>query len=266
MGKKNKIVVFSWIAFFSIVVLVWSGCMLWGYYSDYRKEKTLEDEFSQMREDAKQEVVSAEAGATVGGAEPSEDLKKERTQEGMLAFYQKMKEQNTDYVCWLTLKGSEIDYPVMQRDNSFYLNHDYKAEKNRHGSIFMDENCDPDGPVVLIHGHHMKDGTMFGGLKQYKDEEWRRTHREVVLELSDGQRKYRIFAAALVDLTVEDSFAFEKIPDTQEQRNTYIEGLLDVCFWMDDDVNTEEASVLVLSTCEYGSDDERLLVAAVRTE
>ena len=265
MGKKNKIVVFSWIAFFSILVLIWSGCMLWGYYSDYRREKTLENELSQMRADAKQEAVTAEAGVTAAGTEAAQDLKKERTQEEILAFFQKMKEQNADYVCWLTLKGSEIDYPVMQRDNSFYLNHDYKGEKNRHGSIFMDENCEPDGAVVLIHGHHMKDGTMFGGLKQYKDEEWRRTHRELVLEFADGQRKYRVFAAALVDLAEEGSFAFEKIPDTEEQKNIYIEELEDASFWFDD-AATEEESVLVLSTCEYGSEDQRLLVAAVRAE
>ena len=99
----------------------------------------------------------------------------------------------------------------------------------------------------------------------YKDEEWRRTHRELVLEFADGQRKYRVFAAALVDLTEEGSFAFEKIPDTEEQKNIYIEELEDASFWFDD-AATEEESVLVLSTCEYGSDDQRLLVAAVRAE
>nr|MBQ8252178.1 class B sortase [Lachnospiraceae bacterium] len=262
MGKKNKIVVFSWIAFFSVIALILSGCMLWGYYSDYRAEKALEKEFSQMRSNA----VTVEAGAAVEGTGASKDLKEERTAEEMRSFYNKMKEQNEDYVCWLTVKDTGIDYPVLQRDNSFYLNHNFKMEESRHGSVFADENCNADGQILLLHGHHMKDGTMFGGLKQYKDKDWRKTHREIVLEFADGQREYRIFAAALVDLTEEGSFAFEDIPETEEAMGLYMEGLEDAAFWFDEDAVSEEAAVLVLSTCEYGSADQRLLVAAVRRE
>ncbi len=267
MGKHNKRTMFAWIAVVSALLLIYSGYHLLDYYMDYRNEVALKKELVNLRSDESGTSAtenSAEGGDGAQGL--AQKPKQERTTQQMAAFYDVMKAGNEDYVCWITLPETEIDYPVLQRDNSFYLNHDYKGEKNRHGSIFIDEKCDQNGPVVLVHGHHMKDGTMFGGLKQYKDEEWRQMHREVVLEFADGQRKYRVFAAALVDLTQEGSLAFEKIPETEEAKALYIEGLQDASFWLDDDVETEGASVLVLSTCEYGTDDQRLLVAAVRTE
>lgn len=85
-------------------------------------------------------------------------------------------EKNEDYVAYLYIPDTEIEYPVVQRNNSYYLNHNFYGEKNAHGTIFLDENCSTEDPVLLLHGHHMKDGTMFGSLKQYRDKEIGRAH------------------------------------------------------------------------------------------
>lgn len=245
----------------SLAAVIYAAVHLLGYYADYRSEKTLEKELLQLRESA--EPVATQAGATPDGS--GED----RAAEQLRSFYNRMKQKNEDYVCWITLEGAGIDYPVVKRDNAFYLNHDFEGEQNRHGSVFVDENCDAGDDVLLLHGHHMKDGTMFGGLKKFKDSEFCETNREIVLEFAEERIYYRVFAVAQIDLLTEGSFAFEVLPETPEEKAIYIEGLDRASFWFDEaevSGGVENSSFVILSTCDYGTDEQRLLVAAKKIE
>ena len=259
---------FGMLAAVSLAAVLYSGAQLLGYYKDYQREMALEEELLQMRKDAEGPAVTAKADAD---AEETgfENTPVEKTTEQLRSFYHMMKEKNEDYVCWITLEGAGVDYPVVKRDNSFYLSHDFAGEPNRHGAVFLDQNCQADSDVLLLHAHHMKDGTMFGGLKKFKDREFCEENREIVLEFEEKYERYRVFAAAQVDLTAEGSFAFEMIPETAEEKTLYIEGLNRTSFWYDESVigkNAENACIVILSTCDYGTDDERLLVAAKKIE
>jgi len=250
------------VALLSCGAVLYSGFCLMDYYMDYRSEKALEKELVQLHgsSDLQESEKNGDESPDVGGKTTAERLR---------VFYQTMKQKNEDYVCWIMVPGTEINYPVMKRDNSFYLNHDIEGKKNRHGSIFMDENCDAAGDVLLLHGHHMKDGTMFGSLKKYKDKKFCEENREVVLEFEEEYARYQIFAIAQVDLLSEGSFRFEVLPQTTEEKVLYIEGLDKASFWFDEDVladGVENSSFVVLSTCDYGTDEERLLVAAKKIE
>ena len=78
--------------------------------------------------------------------------------------------KNSDYACWIYIPGTMVNYPVVWRkdDNSFYLNHGFNGEKARCGSLFADGCYAPfSEKVTVIHGHNMRDGSMFGSLKQY---------------------------------------------------------------------------------------------------
>lgn len=256
------------IAALSLGAVLYSGFHLLAYYADYRAEKALEKELVQLRNEAESQdsKASSEEAAKEPGANKTVE---KRTKEQLRFFYNKMKEKNGDYVCWITVQGAGINYPVVKRDNSFYLNHDFEGEKNRHGSIFMDENCEPQGEVLLLHGHHMKDGTMFGGLKKYKENAFCEEHREIVLEFEEECARYQVFAVAQVDLLAENSFRFEIIPQSSEEKVLYIEGLDQSSFWFDESVladGAEKSSFLILSTCDYGTEEERLLVAAKKIE
>ncbi|MBE5882596.1 MAG: class B sortase [Lachnospiraceae bacterium] len=262
--KRNRICL-AMLAMVSLAVFIYSAYSLWDYYADHRREEGLKKELASLR-NVGEEDVAVKAGADVEGTKVSESLQTKRTAEDIAAFYEEMKHKNEDYVCWITVDGSSIDYPVVKKDNSFYLNHDFYGEISRHGSIFMDETCGPEDEVLLVHGHHMKDGTMFGDLKRYKDDEFRKKHRTILLEFADGISVYRVFALAKIDLTDENSFRFEVLPKTAEEKVLYIEGLDDAAFWYDETQADAESGVLVLSTCDYGTDEERLIVAAKKIE
>ncbi len=77
---------------------------------------------------------------------------------------------NPSTVCWVYAPGAEINHPVVQTvDNEFYLHHTFERKKNSAGCIFMDHEVDPNLSSwnTFIYGHNMKNGTMFGHLKNY---------------------------------------------------------------------------------------------------
>ena len=82
-------------------------------------------------------------------------------------------EINPDYVGWLKIDGTIVDYPVARAsDNTKYLNTTFRGNENMLGSIFMDYRCNgEDLPHIIIYGHDAddvnKNKLMFGGLKDF---------------------------------------------------------------------------------------------------
>ena len=77
---------------------------------------------------------------------------------------------NASCVCWVYAPGAQINHPVVQgADNEFYLHHTFEMKKNSAGCVFMDYEVDPmlTSWNTFIYGHNMKNGTMFGHLKNY---------------------------------------------------------------------------------------------------
>ena len=91
-----------------------------------------------------------------------------------------------------------FSYPVLQgEDNAYYLSHAWDGTENTAGSIFLDYRASPNLTDfhTLIYGHRMRDGSMFGSLRQYNDAEFWRQHPSVYLSNEDGIWRYDIFAA-----------------------------------------------------------------------
>jgi len=77
---------------------------------------------------------------------------------------------NSGCVAWLYVPGAQINYPVVQTtDNEFYLHHTFEMKKNSSGCVFMDYEVDPELTSwnTFFYGHNMKNGTMFGHLKNF---------------------------------------------------------------------------------------------------
>lgn len=245
----DRLLLWGGIVFLCIFCI--TGYFLLRYYDEYRNTKKLDEQIASLRYSAGNEK---NGGWDNGGAEQADTS----GEEGLCRI-------NPDYIGWLVIPDAAVDYPVVQRDNSYYLSHDFTGEENRHGAIFLDENCSLEDDVLLIHGHHMKDGTMFGGLKNYKKEAFRQGHGIIYLDKGEGDEAYEVFAAALIDLTREGYFDYQRLPVRGEEKAAYLEKLKENAFWYDNEENPE-GQILLLSTCEYGSSDQRLVIAAVYRE
>lgn len=119
----------------------------------------------------------------------------------------------SDMVAWLTVDGTNIDYPVMQgTTNSQYLNLDPYGKFSLSGSIFLDcrNSGDFTDPYSIIYGHHMEYGKMFGAIDDFLDEQYLDSHRTgtlIVGRTGDKTYKLEFFYAMTTD--AKDDMVFE---------------------------------------------------------
>ena len=100
-------------------------------------------------------------------------------------------------VGWIEIPDTEISYPLMQGDDdAYYLKHTFSGNTNSAGSIFIEALNSPDFTDLhtIIYGHNMKNGSMFGGLKEYRSASYLLEHPLVYIDLEDGTHAYEIFS------------------------------------------------------------------------
>ena len=164
-------------------------------------------------------------------------------------------EINPDYIGWIKIAGTPIDYPIVQgRDNEKYIRHTFTGEYNRAGTIFMDWKSKGafNAPLPLLYGHNLRDGGMFAHLHNYRFDSFLDEHPIInVITKDDEALTYRIFAVVLTTIYNDLFTLFDKSQDDVER---YFAGQ-----------GAPEGSerFLALSTCvSRGDDDERLIVLA----
>ena len=101
-----------------------------------------------------------------------------------------------DIIGWL-YSGSLIDLPVMQRDNDYYLSHNYKGEESNAGALFLDETNQvwPGDANTVIYGHNMKDKTMFGDLDHYLSQSYADGNPIITFKTLYDVQRYAVIAA-----------------------------------------------------------------------
>ena len=104
---------------------------------------------------------------------------------------------NDELVGWINIPDTVVDYPVVQaEDGEYYLSHDFYGEENINGQIILDVLCDPYTPSynLVVSGHHMKNGTMFGSLPEYRNKSYWEKHRFLEFDTLMERKLYVIFA------------------------------------------------------------------------
>lgn len=172
--------------------------------------------------------------------------------------------KNSDVVGWIVIPDTPISYPVLQgEDNEFYLNHNWKKQRNSGGSIFMEcqNNADFSDFNTILYGHRMRDDSMFHALQSYEDPEFLAGHPRVYLVTGEGVRIYEVFAVGNVGITDP---VYWLIGDQQEYRERMIDFCLNTSV-VDTGLHpTAEDQLLTLSTCtSVRGSDRRWIVSAV---
>jgi len=113
-----------------------------------------------------------------------------------------MRQINPDYVCWIRIDGTNIDYPVVRgSDNEKYINTTFYGEKNKAGAIFMDyRNLGDPIPHIIIYGHNVRQGGMFTDLKKFLNGWFLEENNIITLIINDNEVKFEIFSARLSDI------------------------------------------------------------------
>lgn len=196
----------------------------------------------------------------------------QETEKAMLPYLAELYAQNQDLAGWIKIEGTHIDNPVLYTPNDdYYLYRGFDKADNVAGSLYIDKRnvLDPRDDNLLLHGHNMKNGSMFHDLLSYKKESFYKEHKTIRFDTLYEEGEYEIVAVFVskvynVDEDVFKYYSFYRAED-QRQFDAYIENVKKLSLY-DTGVTAHYGDALItLSTCEYSQTDGRMVVVAKKT-
>ena len=257
-------------------------CFGWYFWSDYTNHRGSEaNEYLKKLREEPQETVelvsndayfqedSPEFSAASGSGQEFQETEN-ATQPEILTEYQPIVQANSDFAGWITIEGTKIDYPVMmtKTDPDFYLRRNFNKEEDINGTLFMDARTDLVTPStnIIIYGHNMKSGQMFGGLKQYLDENYWKKHKQITFDTIYEKGTYEIIAVCLAEVRYQDEEGFRYYDfiqaDSEESYDEFLENVKRLSVFADQEMPGYGTELLTLSTCNSYVEDGRLFLVA----
>ena len=272
--NRKRIIGICLIIVFSVSAIV-SGRLFW---KEYRDAKASEEAFSSLAglvQDTEQN--GGEDGSTgdctdatgIGTPDNDEVLSDEEmaAEEAAKAYekYGALYEQNNDFVGWIYIDGTNINYPVMQTPDNpdYYLKHSFENTWSDYGVPYLDEACViGQSNNLVIYGHHMSNGSMFCDLELYSDPAFCMEHPVIRFDTLSSFGEYEVIAVFRYN-TNQETFRYDREVNMDETRFS----------WFMEQVHARELfstgkdasfgdQMLTLSTCEYTYKNGRLVVVA----
>jgi len=256
---KNGLILFIGLITLFVAAGIFAGVGIYNIQSGYRVAQDEYEDLRQVRDEAISQID--DAPRFENEIEPEQELKIESETETLPEQepepepepdpdpIRDLLEINPDYIGWITIEGTNIDYPVVQGWNNYkYVYFTFSGEENKAGAIFMDYRVVSgfDSPAVILYGHNMKDGSMFGDL------DFSLEGSNISITTLDGELlTYNIFS---VRRREETNMIFRIIEKDEQGVKRYMKSAL---------APADATHLLVLSTCTE-NDNERLVVLATR--
>lgn len=184
---------------------------------------------------------------------------------GASIHWDKLQKINPDIIAWITVPGTEIDYPVLQCSTwNEYLHKDYKGEYSYPGSIFIQPGVSFSARHVVVYGHNMASRAMFGSLHDYESKEFGREHPDVYIYEQGRTTHGRIYST----YDCEDaSETYQTEFQTGEEWTAWLTMTVEENYYGMGVVPVKEDRVVTLSTCSTGrSENSRYTVHGVVQE
>lgn len=178
--------------------------------------------------------------------------------------FSKLKKINNETVGFLTVKGTNINYPIVQHsDNSYYLKKDFYKKKSSMGWVYMDYRNDSVNfsSNNIIYGHSMLNGTMFGTLKNVLTSSFRKNSENMIIsyDTPNGEYKFKIFAGYRVSYTTD---YLKTEFENEKEFDSFVKLIRGRSSFKTNDKVKFGDKILTLSTCA-GNGEKRLVVHAV---
>lgn len=188
----------------------------------------------------------------------------------ILSKFTALHEENSDFSGWLSIEGTKINYPVMSRegDNDYYLDKNFNGQEDKNGLLILDyrSNVLERGHNIIIYGHNMRTGVMFGTLKNYKDKDFCMEHQTIHFDSLYEEGEYKVVAAMLSAVAYEDEDVFRYYDavdiSTEESFDEFRQNIILNALYTTEESLEYGDSCLILSTCDYYTEDGRFVVIA----
>ena len=272
--NRKRIIGICLIIVFSVSAIV-SGRLFW---KEYRDAKASEETFSSLaglvqdtEQNGGEDGSTGDGTDTTGIGTPDSDAvlsDEEMVAEEAAKAYEKygaLYEQNNDFVGWIQIDGTKINYPVMQTPDNpdYYLKHSFENTWSDYGVPYLDEACViGQSNNLVIYGHHMSNGSMFCDLELYSDPAFCMEHPVIRFDTLSSFGEYEVIAVFRYN-TNQETFRYDREVNMDEGRFS----------WFIEQVHARELfstgkdasfgdQLLTLSTCEYTYKNGRLVVVA----
>ncbi len=267
--KKKKNSVLYWVLLV-LLFAVFSGCLIY-LVKYFWESKKSEDKVDELRELI---IVDEANGMHQPSFSTASDAPKDTFEEvdgkRILSKFVNLYKRNNDFMGWITIEGTVIDYPVMQSmyDEEYYLRRDFDKEYSYAGTLFIDTSCNVEKPSdnIIIYGHHMNTGKMFHELEEYDDVEFYEKHRFITFDTIYGSGQYEVIAAFRTKIYDEDYTGFKYYEFFDARDSVEFENYVSNCKSLTP-YNIEASakygdSLITLSTCAYHTENGRFVVVA----
>lgn len=191
----------------------------------------------------------------------------------VLDEYKSLYNKNKSLIGWVKIADTNIDYPVMQSANSeYYLTHNFNQEYDKNGSIFLDSECDviKRNTNLIVYGHHMKSGKMFGNLDHYSQKKYYEKHPIIEFDTIYEKGKYQIMYVFRSRIYYEDEIVFKYYQFTDansaEEFDYNMQEMSKLSLYDTGITASYGDELLTLSTCDNSEEAGRFVVVAKRIE
>lgn len=260
-NKKTMTLLIYLVLVVGIMLIIVSTFMLFRIKQNY---KTGEDEYKEISTYVKSEadkVPRDEVEKTVEHYNGNEIYTPYWYDMNAKVEFNKLKEINSDVIGWIFIEQAGISYPVMHRDNKFYLNHVFTGKKNGAGALFTDVRNTADffDSNVIVYGHHMRNGSMFHNLFNFEDKEKLFENPYFTICTPTMNYRYRIFSVRYVD---DSDAAYTTSFSNDDDFRVFISNAIKQSIHDTHTAVTTTDKVVTLSTCAY-KDKNRFIVQGV---
>ena len=177
-------------------------------------------------------------------------------------------EENPDIYAWIYIPNTQVDYPVLQHegDDNYYLDHNLDGSSGYPGCIYSQSYNTKDftDSNTVLYGHNMKNGSMFGSLHEFEDNEFFNENPYIYIYTPEKTLVYQIFAACeagdthllyAYDFDTESGFdRFVSDINSVRDMRSHVRSGLGVVYGR---------KLVTLSTCIKGEPESRWIVAGV---
>ncbi|MBO4652830.1 MAG: sortase [Lachnospiraceae bacterium] len=179
------------------------------------------------------------------------------------AVQESFAEERADYRAWLRVEDTHINYPVMQgKDDLYYANHDVDGKSSLTGAIYLASAnaANLSDNYIVIFGHHMDNGAMFGDLDLFLDADFLEKHQEGELVFPGGAYDIRFFAVLETD--AYDDMVYL----TSEKDLSKLLSYISLNAKIQKPLTAKDATrIVALSTCAGATTNGRLVLFGVLT-
>ena len=187
----------------------------------------------------------------------------------ILPEYEKIHQKNQKLIGWVKIDDTIIDYPVMQTvNNEYYLDHNFNQEEDRNGCIFMDYQCDviKGCDNIILYGHHMKSGKMFGTLNKYSSQSYYEEHPTIQFDTIYEKGTYQVMYVFRSKVYSEEDVTFKYYQfinaASEMEFNSYLNEMAALSLYDTGVTASYGDKLLTLSTCDYQEKKGRFVVVA----